>query len=179
MAMVVVRGTSWRSNSSRLVPRSLEMKVTPVKLAPGRLKLATRPSRTGSLPVANTTDVVVPAALATSAPCVLATITAALRPIRSANRAGSRSSRPSAQRCSITTLRPSTKPASPRPRLSAATMCSNDADGVLRRRPTTGMPACCARAASGHAAAPPMSEMNSRLLNRSNRIRFPLAGIAA
>src|SRR5262245_66356366 len=76
IAIVVVLGAGWRSNSGRLVPRSLEMKVTPVKLAPGRLRLATRPSRTGSLPVANTTGTVVAAALAASAPAVLATITA-------------------------------------------------------------------------------------------------------
>jgi len=30
------------------------------------------------------------------------------------------------------------------------------------RNPTTGIAGCCARAASGHAAAPPRSEMNSR-----------------
>src|SRR5213079_2329072 len=72
-----------------------------------------------------------------------------------------------AQRCSMTKLRPSTKPASARPRRSAATMCSNDADGVLRRRPTTGTPGCCACAAgqgNEDAAAPPRSVMNSRRL---------------
>jgi hypothetical protein len=115
MATVVALGASWRNNSSRLVPSSLVMKTTPVKLAPGRLRLATRPSRTGSLPVANTTGVAVAAALAARAPAVLATITAAFRLIKSANRSGSRSSRPSAQRCSIATLRPSTKPASSGP----------------------------------------------------------------
>ncbi len=30
------------------------------------------------------------------------------------------------------------------------------------RNPTTGIPGCCARPATGHAAAPPRSEMNSR-----------------
>jgi hypothetical protein len=35
--------------------------------------------------------------------------------------------------------------------------------GVLCRNPTTGIAGCCARAASGHAAAaPPSSVMNSR-----------------
>src|SRR5260370_42161456 len=140
------------------------MKITPVKLVAGRLRLATRPSRTGSLPVAKTTGTVVAAALAESAPGVLAPITAAFRSIRSATRADSRSLRPSAQRCSMTTLRPSTKPASVRPRRNAARRCSNDADGVLRRKPTTGIAGCCARAASGHAlaAAPPSSVMNAR-----------------
>src|SRR5215831_5337440 len=35
---------------------------------------------------------------------------------------------------------------------------------VLLRNPTTGSAGCCARAASGHAAAPPTSVMNSRRL---------------
>jgi hypothetical protein len=38
-----------------------------------------------------------------------------------------------------------------------------------------GTAACCARAASGHAAAPPSSVMNSRRLNGSNCIRCPPA----
>jgi hypothetical protein len=38
----------------------------------------------------------------------------------------------------------------------------NPASGLLRRNPTTGTPACCALAASGHTAAPPSSVMNSR-----------------
>src|SRR5262245_12396658 len=79
--------------------------ITPVKLAPGRFRLATRPSRTGSVPVANTTGTVVAAALAANAPAVFATITAACRLIRSATRDGSRSLRPSAQRSSIATFR--------------------------------------------------------------------------
>src|SRR5262245_2435171 len=40
------------------------------------------------------------------------------------------------------------------------------------RNPITGIVDCCARAASGHgAAAPPMSDMNLRLLTRSPRRR--------
>ena len=42
-------------------------KTTPVTLPPGRLRLATRPSLTGSLPVAKTIGIVVVAALAASA----------------------------------------------------------------------------------------------------------------
>jgi hypothetical protein len=45
---------------------------------------------------------------------------------------------------------------------NAATKWMNGADGVLRRKPITGV-ADCARAASGHAAAtPPTGVMNSR-----------------
>src|SRR5207248_2412437 len=76
------------------------------------------------------------------------------------------SSRPSAQRCWIATLRPSTNPASLSPRRNAATMFSRDADGVLRRNPTTGIDGCCPRAPSGHAAALPSRAMNSRRLIR-------------
>jgi hypothetical protein len=43
---------------------------------------------------------------------------------------------------------------------------------LLLRNPITGTAGCCACAASDHAAvAPPSSVMNSRLFNRSNRIR--------
>ena len=41
----------------------------------------------------------------------------------------------------------------------------------LLRNPITGIVGCCARAASGHAAAPPSSVMNSRRLIRSPRRR--------
>jgi hypothetical protein len=47
----------------------------------------------------------------------------------------------------------------------AERMCNASASDVLRKKPTTGICACCARAASGHAAAvPPRSVMNSRRL---------------
>jgi len=43
---------------------------------------------------------------------------------------------------------------------------------LLRRKPTTGIAGCCARVASGHAAAaPPRSDMNSRRVIRSPRRR--------
>jgi hypothetical protein len=49
--------------------------------------------------------------------------------------------------------------------------CQASTGDVLRRNPTTGIAACCARAASGHAAAPPSSVMNSRRFTRSPRRR--------
>src|SRR5258708_11867813 len=71
---------------------------------------------------------------------------------------------PSAQRYSIDTFRPSTKPASLRPWWKLCTrfamVVSND---TLWRNPITGI-GCCARAASGRLAALPMSVMNSRRL---------------
>src|SRR5262245_332472 len=65
----------------------------------------------------------------------------------------------------MTTFRPSSNPASPRPCWNAPTNCVELAAAALRRNPITGIGGCCARAASGHdAAAPPSSAMNSRLL---------------
>src|SRR5262249_12209330 len=45
----------------------------------------------------------------------------------------------------------------------------------LLSHPIIGFAACCARAASGHAAAPPRSVMNARLLTRSPRRRARVA----
>src|SRR5262249_35853648 len=75
---------------------------------------------------------------------------------------GIRSYWPSAQRYSIATFCPSTKPISPRPLRNAARYSANVSNEPNPRNPITGI-ACCARAASGHAAAaPPSSVMNSR-----------------
>ena len=71
-AIVVALGTSWRSSSSRFAPNTPEKKTTPVTLPPGRLRLATRPSLTGSPPVAKTIGTVVVAALAASAAMLFA-----------------------------------------------------------------------------------------------------------
>jgi hypothetical protein len=48
----------------RFVPDAPERKLTPVRLPPGRFRLATRPSMTGSPPVTNTIGTLVVAALA-------------------------------------------------------------------------------------------------------------------
>ena len=53
--------------------------------------------------------------------------------------------------------------------LTAAQMAVADFGGSVRGKPITGILACCAPAASGHAAAPPSSDMNSRLIIRSPR----------
>ena len=52
MPIVVALGTSWRKSSSCFAPSTPEKKTTPVTLPPGRLRLATRPSLTGSPPLA-------------------------------------------------------------------------------------------------------------------------------
>ncbi len=120
--MVAAVGTRWRSMSNRLAPRSPDTKLTPVTLPPGRLRLATKPSWTGSAPVVNTIGVVLVAAITARMPVLLAParITAALRANRSLTIAGQRSTSGPGQRYSIATLRPSLKPISPRPRRKPA-----------------------------------------------------------
>src|SRR5262249_51550158 len=54
------------------------------------------------------------------------------------------------------------KPVSPRPLRKAAAICAYSQDDPPLRNPIIGIAVCCARAASGHAAAPPSSVMNSR-----------------
>ena len=54
----------------------------------------------------------------------------------------------------------------------AVTRCGTSESDVLRKKPTNATAGCCARAASGHAAAaPPSSVMNSRRFIRSPRRR--------
>jgi hypothetical protein len=65
----------------------------------------------------------------------------------------------------IPTFWPSVLPVSARPRRKAWSTCSLDPGASGLRSPTTGIAGCCARAASGHAAAaPPSSVMNARRL---------------
>src|SRR5262245_43432422 len=60
-------GISSRRSSSRLATSSVETKLMPVRLPPGRARLATRPSLTGSSATAKTMGIVVVAALAAKA----------------------------------------------------------------------------------------------------------------
>ena len=62
--MIFAVGTSSCSTSSRFGATSTPNWVTPVTLPPGRLRLATSPIWTGSLPVSNTIGIVVVAAFA-------------------------------------------------------------------------------------------------------------------
>src|SRR5262245_38949236 len=87
-AMRAVPGRSSRKSPSCFAVSSTDMKLTPVTLPPGRLRLATRPSLIGSPPVTKTIGTVVVAALAASAEGVLATISAICRRRRSATRSG-------------------------------------------------------------------------------------------
>ena len=137
----------------------------PVTLPPGLLRLVTRPVRTGSSPPTNTTGIVVVAALMAGTAKLLPTITATPRRTRSLASAGSRPKSSSAKRSSIATSLPSTNPASARPLRNAATRGIEAAADVLRMKPITGIAGCCARAASGQAAATlPIRPINSRRL---------------
>src|SRR6516165_7140553 len=102
-------GTSSRSSSSRFATNSELKKLIPVRLPPGRARLATRPNLTGSSAAAKTMGIVVVAALAANVAAVLGTtMTATCRRTNSSASTGSRSYWPSAQRYSITMFSPST-----------------------------------------------------------------------
>jgi len=99
-----------RSKPTRLAPNASVRKLTPVMLPPGRFKLATKPASTGSLPAVKTMGMLAVAAFAacTEAAPPVAAITATPSLTRSSASAGIRSYWFSAQRYSISTLRPST-----------------------------------------------------------------------
>ena len=81
--------------------------VTPVAFPPGRFKLATKPSRTGSSPVMKVIGIELVAAFAAATEGLFAKITVTRR-LKSAASDGRRSLRLSAQRYSIATFVPST-----------------------------------------------------------------------
>src|ERR1700735_4657469 len=57
-AIVDAGGTSYRNKPNRFDSNKLVSKVIPVTFPPGRLKLATKPSFTGSPPIVNTIGIV-------------------------------------------------------------------------------------------------------------------------
>ena len=67
-------GTMSYNSASRFAPSSMAMAVTPVTLPPGRLRLATRPTWTGSLPMPKTIGIVGVADLAARAANTLGAI---------------------------------------------------------------------------------------------------------
>jgi hypothetical protein len=172
-------GNSSCSSPSRLATTSGPKILKPVALPPGRARLATRPSLTGSSPTPNTIGISVVAALAASAAALLAGVamTATRRRTKSAISAGRRSYRPSSQWYSTITLWPSTKPVSPRPLRNAAALPAEASADPPLTNPITGSAgwACAGRghAAAEAAAAPPSPAMNSRRLIRSPRRRAP------
>ena len=169
-AMAVAPGTNSCASSNSFAPSSTDKRVTPVRLPPGRLRLATRPSLTGSAHVTKMTGTVMVALLAARAALWLPTTTATLRLIRLATRAGNRSTRSSAgAKFNADVLAFDEFPHF----LQALTERGHEggvasASDVLRRKPTTGIAGCCARDASSHAvSAPPRSLINSRRRTKS------------
>src|SRR5262245_27337786 len=164
-------GTPGVSSCSKLsrfcsISGSLVLRKEPVAFPPGRFKLATKPSLTGS-PDTTTTGIVEVACFAATAeggPPV-ATSTFTRRCTNSAANAGSRSYSPRAQRYSMVTFWPSKKPASPRPLRNACNTSPVSSGERALMNPITGLVGCCARTENGQAAvAPPSNLMNSRRL---------------
>src|SRR6266480_3667467 len=138
----------------------------PVMLPPGRARLATRPVPTGSPAAAKTMGMTDVACLAATIAAVAdVTMTSTLRRTSSAAISSKRSVRPSAQRYSIATVRPSIQPSSRSRCTNAANHWPCDEGVPGTRNPMVGsFPACCAWAASGNAAAaPPSNLVKSRL----------------
>ena len=55
----LMSGTSWRNEPSHFAASTLLRKATLVTLLPGRLRVATRPALTGSVPIVKTTGMTV------------------------------------------------------------------------------------------------------------------------
>jgi hypothetical protein len=135
-----------------------------VTLPPGRARLITKPSPTGSVATARTIGIVDVTCFAAYPALAAVTMTSTLSRTNSAANSAKRSLRPSAQRYSIATVRPSIQPSS-RSRVTKAPVHELQPDcEEAPRKPIVGsLPACCACPARGHAtAAPPISAMNCR-----------------
>ena len=107
-------GNDFRSSWSRLPARSVTWVERPVTVPPGRARLVTRPSPTGSRPIANTIGMTGVACFTTGTAVLVVTMTSTLLPASSAAISLRRSLLPSAQRYSIVTVRPSIQPSSRR-----------------------------------------------------------------
>ena len=122
----------------------------PVTLPPGRARLATRPVPSGSCASAKTIGMTDVACFAARTALPDVTMTSTFKRTNSAAISANRSLRPSAQRYSIAMVRPSIQPSSRSRSTKAAVHWP--AKRVVPKNPTVGsFPACCARAAIGHA----------------------------
>ena len=153
-----------RNSSSRLAAVSAVWADKPVTLPPGRARFATRPSPTGSRPSAKTIGITDVASFNAG------TASANVKMASTFNRANStaisarRAERPSVHRYCIAMVRPSIQPSCPN-RWTKSVVLDPQAEESAPKNPMVGsLSDCCARAASGHAAAAPTSVMNSRRL---------------
>ena len=150
--------------------------MNPVALPPGRARLSTKPDPTGSGTIANTIGTLRVASNngdKLAAPVVK--MTSGASATNSAAYLRMVSGLPPPSRNSIRMLRPSVQPNPCSPRRNAAMRSRISGSSVLLplvNTPIRRIAGCCARAASGHAAAaPPSSVMNSRRFIRSPRRR--------
>ena len=154
--------------SSHFPPIDGSKLVRPVMLPPGFAKLATKPSPIGSETCTKTIGIEAVSGRRTAKVGVLvAKRMSGDFPTSSLANARIRSTSPAAQRYSSCRLRPSSHPSSWSCSKNALRLaCHSGSLSAL----TVSTPirfarsVCCARAASGQAAAPPSSEMNSRRL---------------
>jgi len=137
-------------------------------LPPGAARLFTKPEPTGSKFCRKIIGIVCVSCMTAAVTGVeMTTITLGSNATSSLARAFIASTEPPAHRFSIRTLRPSVHPNACSPWTSAALFRSPSESPATsdRNMATRGRRAgCCARAASGHAAAPPSSVMKSRRL---------------
>src|SRR5262249_16780260 len=165
------RGTTSLKSWSRFPAISVCWIERPVALPPGRARLATRPLPRGSFPNTNTMGIVDVACFTVGAELEFVTIISALSRANSAANSAGRSGRPFVQRYSIATVRPSIQPSSRSRAAKAAVHGPQDVGSA-----PISLPACCPRAASGHAAAaPPSSDMNARRLMLHTGLSLPPA----
>src|SRR5215208_6864507 len=144
----------------------------PVALPPGRLKLATRPNRTGSSPLTKTRGVVGVAAFAANAELMpVAAISFTCLPTNSSASAGSAVERPSAQRVSITRFRASAYPRISSPLRKAARKSWYASDEPLLKKPIR-VGLSCPHTTSGQAtgAQPSRATRSRRLVCRERSI---------
>jgi len=138
----------------------------PVTLPPGLAKLATTPAETGSFANGKTIGVAGIACFAAfTAATPAVTTMSTLSRANSAAISPQRSARPSAQRYSIATVRPSIQPSS-RSRCTKAAVHGCHTEGVVvPMNPMVGsFVLCCACTTIGQVAAPPTNDRNSRRL---------------
>jgi class 3 adenylate cyclase len=126
-AIAAAFGTISRNSPKRFGPSSTVNTLIPVRFLSGRLKLVARPCPTGSIPVRNTTGMVVVALAAASEDGrSVATSTETFLRTRSAASAGRRASCPSEWRNSIATFCPISYPASSSPLRNAGSSGASD-----------------------------------------------------
>src|SRR5262249_34954496 len=165
-ATFVTDGAKSCSTCNHLLPMSGSKLENPVRLPPGREMLVTKPCPIGSDTTVNTIGMVVVAlcnAVRDSVPNASATSGAA-RPSSSAYPL-SRCGPEAPHRCVSWRLRPLCHPAASSPALNAAARRGESGlvSELVINAPTRAMRPC-ARAATGHAAAPPSKVTNSRRL---------------